>query len=103
MDGEDFLGRIRNCRVHDMMHEVILSRSEELNFNLVSMSNFSNFKGIAQCLSIQNNVNTRLQNITNSQTCSILILEVDEVPNSFLSTCFANFKLMKIMDCEGTI
>ena len=84
-----------------MMHEVILSRSEELNFNLVSMSNFSNFKGIAQCLSIQNNVNTRLQNITNSQTCSILILEVDEVPNTFLSTCFAKFKLMKIMDCEG--
>ena len=23
------------------------------------------------------------------------------MPNSFLSTCFANFKLMKIMDCEG--
>ena len=46
-------------------------------------------------------MNTRLQNITNSQICSILILEVDEVPNSFLSTCFAKFKLMKIMDCEG--
>ena len=23
------------------------------------------------------------------------------MPNSFLSTCFANFKLIKIMDCEG--
>ena len=44
---EDFTRRIRICRVHDMMHEVILSRSEELNFNLVSMSNFSNFKRIA--------------------------------------------------------
>ncbi|KAM4102581.1 hypothetical protein ACJW30_06G012000 [Castanea mollissima] len=73
VDKEDFIGRIRKCRVHDMMHEVILSRSEELSFDLIS----------ARRLSIQNNVNTRLQNITTSQTRSILILG-----------------LMKIMDCE---
>jgi disease resistance protein RPM1 len=35
------------------------------------------------------------------KTRSILILGVDEVPNSFLTTCFANFKLMKTMDFEG--
>ena len=84
-----------------MMHEVILSRSEELSFDLVTMLNYSNLKRIDRRLSIQNNVNTRLHSSTNSQTRSILILGVDEVPNSFLSTCFANFKLMKIMDCEG--
>ena len=86
-----------------MMHEVILSRSEELSFDLVSMSKYLNFERAARRLSIQNNVNTHLQSITNSQTRSILILGVDEVPNSFLSTCFANFKLMKIMDCEGAL
>ncbi|XP_075670915.1 disease resistance protein RPM1-like [Castanea sativa] len=101
VDEEDFIGKIRKCRVHDMMHEVILSRSEELSFDLMSMSKYSNFERSSRRLSIQNNVNTRLQNITTSQTRSILILGVDEVPNSFLSTCFANFKLMKIMDCEG--
>ncbi|XP_023918264.1 disease resistance protein RPM1-like [Quercus suber] len=98
---EDIIGKIRRCRVHDMMHEVILSRSEELSFNLVSMTNYSNFERAARRLSIQNNVNTRLQSITNSQTRSILLLGVNEVPSSFLSTCFAKFKLMKIMDCEG--
>ena len=46
-------------------------------------------------------MNTRLHSSTNFQTRSILILGVDEVPNSFLTTYFANFKLMKIMDCEG--
>ena len=101
VDKEDFIGRIRICRVHDMMHEVILSRSEELSFDLVSMSKYLNFERAARRLSIQNNVNTHLQSITNSQTRSILILGIDEVPNSFLSTSFANFKLMKIMDCEG--
>ncbi|XP_065622564.1 disease resistance protein RPM1-like [Quercus suber] len=84
-----------------MMYEVILSRSEELSFDLVTMVNYSNLERTARRLSIQNNVNTHLHGSTNSQTRSILILGVDEVPNSFLTTCFANFKLMKIMDCEG--
>ena len=60
VNGEDFIGRIRRCRVHDMMHEVILSRSEELSFNLVSMTNYSNFERATQRLSIQNYVITRL-------------------------------------------
>ena len=44
---KDFIGRIRRCRVHDIMHEVILSRSGELSFNLVSMTNYSNFERAA--------------------------------------------------------
>nr|XP_023879062.1 disease resistance protein RPM1-like [Quercus suber] len=98
---KDFVGKTRSCRVHDMIREVILSRSEELNFRLVSVQNFSNCKRIARRLSIQNNVNTPLESITSSQTRSILIFGVDEMPNSFFSTFFANFKLMKVMDCEG--
>jgi len=65
------------------------------------MQNYPNFNRIARRLSIQNNVKTPLQSATSYETRSILILGVHEVPNSFLSTCFANFKLMKIMDCEG--
>ncbi|XP_023894886.1 disease resistance protein RPM1-like [Quercus suber] len=44
---KDFVGKTRSCRVHDMIREVIISRSEELNFRLVSMQNFSNCKRIA--------------------------------------------------------
>ena len=84
-----------------MLHEVILSRSEELNIRLVSIRNCSSLDRIARCLSVQNNVNTPLESITSSQTRSICIFEVDEVPNSFLTTCFVNFKLMKTMDFEG--
>ncbi|XP_050248793.1 disease resistance protein RPM1-like [Quercus robur] len=97
---KDFVGKTRSCRVHDMIREVILSRSEELNFRSVSVQNCSNCKRIARRLSIQNNVNTPLESITSSQTRSILIFGVDEMP-SFFSTFFANFKLMKVMDCEG--
>ncbi|KAM4102957.1 hypothetical protein ACJW30_06G042300 [Castanea mollissima] len=67
--------------------------------SLVQVANV-NYK-IARHLSIQNNVNAPLESITNSHTCSILILGVDEVPNSFLTTCFANCKHMRSMNCEG--
>ncbi|KAM3743906.1 hypothetical protein ACB098_06G011400 [Castanea mollissima] len=97
----DSMSRTRSCRIHDMMLEVILSRSKELDFHLVSMQNFPNFSRLARRLSIQNNVKTPLQSATSCQTRSILLFEVDEVPNSFLNACFANFKLMKIMACEG--
>ncbi|GMY32034.1 disease resistance protein RPM1-like [Fagus crenata] len=97
----DFIGKTRSCRVHDMLHEIILSRSEELSLCLVSIQKYLNFEGIARRLSIQNNANPHLESITSSQTRSILIFGVDEVPDSFLTTCFANFKLMKTMDFEG--
>ncbi|KAK4575622.1 hypothetical protein RGQ29_026543 [Quercus rubra] len=97
----DEVGKNRYCRVHDMLREVILSRSEELNFCLVSIQNYSSFDKIARRLSVMNNINTPSQSISNSQTRSILIFGLDKVPDSFLTTCFANFKLMKTMDFEG--
>ena len=97
----DDVGRFRSCRVHDMLREVILSRSEELSFSLISLQDYTNFDRIARRLSIQKNVNTSLKSITSSQTRTILILGLDEVPNSFLANSFANFKLMKTMDFEG--
>ncbi|KAM4102582.1 hypothetical protein ACJW30_06G012100 [Castanea mollissima] len=39
---KDFVGKTRSFRVHDMICEVIISRSEELNFCLISVQNFSN-------------------------------------------------------------
>nr|XP_023918268.1 disease resistance protein RPM1-like [Quercus suber] len=97
----DFIGKIRSCQVHDMMRELIIYRSEELSFCSVLIQNYSNFERIARRLSIQNKINTPLESITSSQTRSILILGVNEVPKSLLSNCFANFKLMKTMDFEG--
>ncbi|KAL4618400.1 hypothetical protein ACB092_06G007200 [Castanea dentata] len=70
----DSRGKIRSCRVHDMLLEVILSRSDELSFHF---------------------------SIISSQTRSILVFGVDEMLKSFVEICFSNFKLMKIMDFEG--
>ena len=70
----DFVGKTRSCQVHDMMREVILSRSKELSFYHVSINDNSIFYGICRCLSIQNNINPHLKSINSSQTRFILIL-----------------------------
>ena len=56
----DEVGKKRFFRVLDMLREVILSRSKELNFCLVSIQNYTSFDKIARRLSIMNNVNTPL-------------------------------------------
>ncbi|XP_065627688.1 disease resistance protein RPM1-like [Quercus suber] len=96
----DYDGSVRTCRVHDMIREVIVSRSEELSCCHVSIRDCSSFDGIGRCLSIHNNLDTPLERTTSSKTRSIIVSRADEVPNSFLSTCFENFKLMKVMDFE---
>ncbi|XP_075668606.1 disease resistance protein RPM1-like [Castanea sativa] len=97
----DFVGKVRTCQVHDMIHEVIVSKSEELSFFHASIRNCSGSNRIGRRLSIQNNLNSPLESIASSKTRSILMVGVVEVPNSFLTTCFENFKLMKTLDFEG--
>jgi hypothetical protein len=50
---------IQNClSFGHMLHEVILSKSKKLDFHLVSIQTCLSFGRIAQRLSIQNNVNS---------------------------------------------
>nr|XP_023894898.1 disease resistance protein RPM1-like [Quercus suber] len=97
----DSIGKTRTCRVHDMMREVILSKSEELSFRTVSLQNYSSFDKIARRLSIQTKVNTPLEGITSSKPRSIIMFEEDKLPKSLVIGFFVNFKLMKTMDFEG--
>ncbi|KAM4092095.1 hypothetical protein ACB094_06G011200 [Castanea mollissima] len=85
----------------DYLNQLINKSLVQLTRKDFVVQNFSNCKRIARRLSIQNNVNTPLESITSSQTRSILIFGIDEMPNSFLSIFFANFKLMKVIDCES--
>ncbi|XP_075668902.1 disease resistance protein RPM1-like [Castanea sativa] len=97
----DYDGSVRTCRVHDMIHEVIVSKSEELSFFHASIRNCSGSNRIGRRLSIHNNLDTPLERTTSSKTRSIIVSRAYEVPNSFLTTCLENFKLMKLMNFEG--
>nr|XP_023924981.1 disease resistance protein RPM1-like isoform X2 [Quercus suber] len=49
----DFHGRTRTCRVHDMLHGFILTKSKELSFHWVSIQDCLRVERIARRLSIQ--------------------------------------------------
>ncbi|CBI24372.3 unnamed protein product, partial [Vitis vinifera] len=49
----DYLGKIRSCRVHDLMREIILRKAEELSFCRALGEEDSSFDGKFRLISIQ--------------------------------------------------
>ncbi|KAF2286057.1 hypothetical protein GH714_009986 [Hevea brasiliensis] len=94
-------GKPRDCRVHDLVREVILSRSKELSFHQVSLENYESMKGRSRHLSIYDRA-TNIPDIgSNFQTHSIIVLGVNELPKFFISSFFTNLKLLRALDFEG--
>ncbi|WRX12953.1 Proteinase inhibitor I13 [Theobroma cacao] len=97
----DYDGVVRNCRVHDLMHEVILSKADELNLIQTSAKNIQCPNQTARYLSIKDESNNVSRSGGCSKTHSIIFFEVNEFPKSLLSSLFVNFILLKELDFEG--
>ncbi|XP_038725407.1 disease resistance protein RPM1-like [Tripterygium wilfordii] len=95
------VGEINIGHVHDLMRETILSKIEELSFGH-TLTDDINLLGSARRLSIQNNVGSNIvRKIKKSQIRSLLLFNVNEFQNSFLTSVVAKFKLVKMIDLEG--
>ncbi|XP_059654553.1 disease resistance protein RPM1-like [Cornus florida] len=93
--------KIRTCRVHDLIRELIVSKSEELSFCQV-VEDDSSFDGQPRRLSFHNHVYNVLETIGKLRIRSCFIFKAeDELPKPFLGTLFAKFKLLKVLDLEG--
>lgn len=88
----------KTCRVHDMVLEVILSKSEELSLCHVS-SSCSTFEGIARHLSISNRGSNPPKSSTRSQTRSIMVFD-KVMLLARVRVIFAKFKLLTSLDFE---
>lgn len=103
----DSMGRVRECGVHDLMHEVILSRREELNLIQTSHKNLMSFKGRSRHLSVSDRENTFAvagsTSTSKSQTHSVIVFEMDDdLPaQSFFNMLSRDFKLLKEIDFKG--
>ncbi|KAG4125045.1 hypothetical protein ERO13_D10G073500v2 [Gossypium hirsutum] len=99
----DFDGVVGECRVHGLMHELILSKSDELNFFFqTSPTQLTNLNQRARHISIQNIGSNNLSStIRSSKAHSFIFFEVKEFPKSLLMSIFSNFKLLKELDFEG--
>ncbi|XP_059669276.1 disease resistance protein RPM1-like [Cornus florida] len=89
--------KVGPCKVHDIMREIILSKYEDLV--LLANDDSISDDGQFRCLSIHNktNDNVMINRITKSRIRSGITFMRDELPESFMGTLMANFKLLKVL------
>ncbi|XP_028052379.1 disease resistance protein RPM1-like [Camellia sinensis] len=96
-------GRVKNCRVHDVVREIILSKSEELSFCHVLADEDSSPNNQSRRLSMhmKNRMDKVLESTHISRIRSFFLFAVGELPNkSLLGELAANFKLLKVLDLQ---
>ncbi|KAJ0102338.1 hypothetical protein Patl1_03862 [Pistacia atlantica] len=98
----DFIGRPRYCRVHDLMHEIILRKAEYLGFSHFVNRGHSNLPSKIRRISIQGSTDSVLRSIKDSKIRSVSLFNVDSLPNSFMTTLVVDFKLIKVLDFENS-
>ncbi|XP_050218975.1 disease resistance protein RPM1-like [Mercurialis annua] len=95
-------GKARECRIHDLMRDTILSQSRELGFRQVSTENYKSLKGRSRHLSIDDRIKSFVQSSSDCQTRSVILFEVTtELPKSLISSFIENFELLRLLDFEG--
>ncbi|KAL5547677.1 hypothetical protein UlMin_002908 [Ulmus minor] len=91
------------CRVHDLLHDIIISRANELGFCQILDEKSSKNSGKTRRLSIQG-TEKAVETVDDYGTRSMLLFNFDELPNTFMLTLFQKFKkfkLLKVLDLTG--
>jgi disease resistance protein RPM1 len=90
----------RKYRIHDLLHEIILSKAVEMNICQVLEAGDTTFHGKSRCLSIHDARENVFETSEYSRVRSIFLFNINEVPRSFIVKLFKKFKLLKVLDFE---
>ncbi|KAI8567015.1 hypothetical protein RHMOL_Rhmol02G0088500 [Rhododendron molle] len=98
-------GRIETCQVHDLVHEIILVKCEELSFCQVFGEAYTSWNNDTRRCSMhkRNITNKDLETINSpkSRIRSVFLFLVGEIPKEqLLATLARNFKLLKVLDLQ---
>lgn len=102
-----FDGRIRACRVHDLLREIILHKSKNQNFVVIASpedSNSSSYPEKVRRLSVHKTLETVQECHDLSKLRSLFFFGVseDSFSNLLLSIFFnGQIRLLKVLDCRG--
>ncbi|KAI8567012.1 hypothetical protein RHMOL_Rhmol02G0088200 [Rhododendron molle] len=96
-------GRIKKCHVHDIVHEIILTKCEELRFGQVLEEGDPSWNNETRrwSMHMRKITNKDLKTIrsTKSRIRSVLLFSVGDLPKKhLLGTLATNFKLLKVLD-----
>ncbi|KAB2598563.1 disease resistance protein RPM1-like [Pyrus ussuriensis x Pyrus communis] len=91
-------GKARGCRVHDLLHDVLLKKGLDSSFCHVLSKDESTFKPTTRRLSMDISPLEALGSITQSHIRSVFTFDLEKWPKSFLDTLSGNIKLLKVLD-----
>ncbi|GMN54328.1 hypothetical protein TIFTF001_023445 [Ficus carica] len=94
-------GKAKTCRIHDLLHEIVERKMEELSFCRVLSRIDSTFRGLTRRVSIISSSCNAFEGYTEiAHVRSIFMFDKDDKPNSLVSTILRKFKLLKVLDFE---
>ncbi|XP_022736200.1 disease resistance protein RPM1-like [Durio zibethinus] len=94
-------GRVKSCRIHDLLREIIILKSREQNFAVIAKEQNAMWPDKARRLSIHNTLQNVLQNRCVSQLRSLFMFGVEEDPS--LHKLFPEgFRLLAVLDLQAT-
>ncbi|GAU29575.1 hypothetical protein TSUD_153250 [Trifolium subterraneum] len=94
-------GRATTCRVHDLVHDMILKKFEDLSFcKNISEDGQSASDGIVRRLSITTNSNNFMESIVSSQVRSLLVPRPYILHESVVRQITTKYRLLKVFDAR---
>ena len=78
----DSAGVVLSCRIHDLLHEIILQKMEDLSFCHVLSKEESSFEGLTRRLSVNRASLGVLEQFKKSYIHSLLFFNINEFPIS---------------------
>ncbi|KAK2969085.1 hypothetical protein RJ640_020396, partial [Escallonia rubra] len=92
-------GRLRTCRVHDILREMILSKSREQSIGTIISGHDAKWR----CLAIHNSVENIHQSESYSRLRSLLIFGVVDPLSKSSISMFLSSRLLKVLDLRGAM
>ncbi|XP_058788077.1 disease resistance protein RPM1-like [Vicia villosa] len=102
-------GKVKRCRVHDLIHDMILEKNEDLNFcKHISDDGQSNLSGIVRRLSVTSELRAGLDDlnldIERSHVRSLFFKKNGALSDSTdIRMIPTKFRLLKVLDHEGML
>ncbi|KAF8370258.1 hypothetical protein HHK36_031705 [Tetracentron sinense] len=94
-------GRVKRCRVHDFIHDIILSKLRDQNFGAIAVEHNTKLLDKVRRLSIHNSVSNVPQNKSLTHLRSLLMFGVDTIPKSNMHAFFSSIKLLRVLDLRN--
>ncbi|GLT58463.1 hypothetical protein SLA2020_313540 [Shorea laevis] len=96
-------GRVKTCRIHDLLREIVISKSRDQNFAVVAKEQDAPWPEKVRRLSIHNSLNNVQRNRNVSHLRSLFMFEVVDPLSSATLKDLLPGKLLKVLDLRGAM